>query len=174
MESTFGGIGLQKRTREEKLIPLEVNATWMGEITTRYSGSLANGDGRDPTGDTRTERRSHTFVFSSVMEDPPLLGSRLEGPLRVSFGYQYASELDCRIPTGQTGCTSFVDYLNRSVNLSFDTVITPLQVGLNFTYTDRQSFVGRHEGSTQFQLGVFGEFLIDSNAPRAPEPLEGR
>jgi hypothetical protein len=174
LETTFGGIGLQKRTREEKLIPLEVNATWIGEISTRYSGTLANGDGRDPTGDTRTERRSHTFVFSSVMEDPPLLGSRLEGPLRVSFGYQYASELDCRIPTGQTGCTSFVDYLNRSVNLSFDTVITPLQVGLNFTYTDRQSFVGRHEGSTQFQLGVFGQFLIDSNAPRVPEPPEGR
>ena len=173
LETTFGGIGLQKRTQEEKLIPLEVNAAWMGEMTTRYSGSLANGDGRDPTGDTRSERRSHTFVFSSVLEDPPLLGSRLDSPLRVSFGYQYASELNCRIPTGQTDCIPFVDYLNRSVNLSFDTVITPLQVGLHLTYTDRQSFVGRHDGSTQFQLGVFGQFIIDSNAPRVPEPPEG-
>jgi hypothetical protein len=70
-------------------------------------------------------------------------------------------------------CIPFVDYLNRSVNLTLDTTLLPLEVGVHLTYTDRQSFVGRHEGSTQFQLGVFGQFVIDSNAPIPPRPDPG-
>jgi hypothetical protein len=63
-----------------------------------------------------------------------------------------------------------VDYLSRSVNLALDTRIIPLEVGIHLTYTDRQSFIGRHEGSTQFQLGIFGQFVIDSRAPSAGAP----
>jgi hypothetical protein len=169
-ETTFGGAGFQERVHEERQLPLDVNATWMGNITTRYSGSLSHGDGEDPTGDTRTERQSHTFVLSSVLEEPPLLGSHLDAPLRVSFGYRYSSDLNCRVPKGQESCIPFVDYLNRSLSLTLDTVITPLRVGLHMTYTDRQSFVGLHDGATQFQLGIFGEFLIDSSAPGSTPP----
>jgi hypothetical protein len=169
-ETTFGGIGFQERFHRERQVPLEVNITWLGNLTTRYSGSLAQGDGEDPTGDTRTERQSHTFALSSVLEEPPLIGSRLDAPLRVSFGYQYSSELNCRVPKGQVSCSPFVDYLNRSLSFTLDTVITPLRVGLHMTYTDRQSFVGLHDGSTQFQLGVFGQFLIDSSSPGSTPP----
>jgi len=173
METTFGGRGLQKRARVDRQIPLEFRATWMGEMTTTYRGSFTNGDGEDPTGDTRSRRRSHTFLLSSVIAEPPLLASRLDGPLRISLGYQYSSDLDCRIPAGRVDCIPFVDYLNRSVNLTLDTTLLPLEVGVHLTYTDRQSFVGRHEGSTQFQLGVFGQFVIDSNAPTRPRPDPG-
>ncbi len=174
LENTYGGIGFQRRLRTEQQVPMEVDATWMGGVTTRYSGTLAEGDGNDPTGDTRSRRESHSFVLSSVLADPPFLGSRLDGPLRVSMGYQYASELDCRISAGRSDCVAFLDYLNRSLNLSLDTVISPLQVGLHLTYVDRQSFVGRHEGSTRFQLGIFGQFVIDSTAPGAsPDPSGG-
>jgi hypothetical protein len=164
-ESSFGQATLQKRTLEEKQVPLEVDVGWLGNISTRYSGLVGRGDGQDPTGDTRTERLSHTFFLSSSLEDPPLVGDRLDGPLRVSLAYQYASELVCRVSGGVGTCVPFVDYLNRSLNLTFDTVITPLRVGFHMTYTDRQSFVGRHEGATQFQLGVFGQFIIDSTTP---------
>jgi len=174
LENTYGGIGLQRRVRLEKQIPMEVRLAWLGGLNTRYSGTLTQGDGEDPTGDTRSERRNHSFVFSSSFTDPPLLGARLDGPLRVSLGYQYASELECRISAGRSDCIAFVDYLNRSLNLTLDTVISPLQVGLHVTYVDRQSFVGRHEGSTQFQMGIFGQFLIDSSSPAgsggAPAP----
>ncbi len=171
-ESTFGGFGLQRRIREERQIPLEMSATWFGQMTTTYRGIFSDGDGVDPTGDTRNERRSHTFALSSVFEEPPLLGQRLDGPVRLSMGYQYSSELDCRIPSGKNDCIPFIDNLNRSVNLTLDTTITPLLVGLHLTYTDRRSFVGRHDGSSQFQFGIFGQFLIDSNAaaPSASDP----
>lgn len=161
-ETTFGGVGFQRRTREERQVPMEVGLTWGAEVTTTYRSTFSNGDGTDPTGDTRSRRRDHVFSFSSVLADPPLLGDRLDGPLRVSLSYQYASELECRIPSGRSDCTPFVDYLNRSMNVTFTTLLTPLEVGLHLNYTDRQSFVGRHEGFTQFQLGIFGQFVIDS------------
>jgi hypothetical protein len=170
--TSYGGRGLQERRSEERQIPLELSAVWAGEITTRYQGSVARGEGEDPTGGTRSRRFSHTFLLSSSLADPPFLGRRLDGPLRLSMGYQYSSQLDCRIPEGKKGCVAFVDFLNRSVNLTLDTVILPLEVGLHFTYTNRRSFVGQHDGSTQFQLGLFGEFLFDSGVftpPSSPE-----
>ena len=141
---------------------MEVSATWAGSVTTRYRGTFANGEGEDPTGGTQTRRQTHSFVFASSLRDPPLLKGRVDGPLRVSVGYQYSSELNCRVPSGRADCTAFVDFLNRSVNLTLDTIISPLEVGLHLTYTSRRSFVGQHDGSTQFQLGLFGQFLFDS------------
>jgi hypothetical protein len=163
-ESTYGGRGLQRRYNEEWQIPLEASATWAGTLTTRYNGSYAKGEGGDPTGGTRTRRHSHTFLLSSTFEDPPLLGEKLDGPLRMTVGYQYSSELDCRIPQGQSSCVPFVDFLNRSLNLTLDTLITQLEIGLHITYTSRRSFVGQRGGSTQFQLGLFGQFLFDQGA----------
>jgi hypothetical protein len=161
-ETDYGGLSLQGRTAEERQVPLDVSITWVGQVTTRYRGSFTEGDGEDPTGATRTRTQSHSLLLSSVVPDPPLLGDRLDGPLRASLGYQYSGQLNCRVPQGMAGCTPFVDFLSRSVNLTLDTVISPLEVGLHLTYTDRRSFVGRHDGSTQFQFGLFGQFIFDS------------
>jgi hypothetical protein len=76
--------------------------------------------------------------------------------------YQYSSELNCRELEGRSGCIAFVDFLNRNVNLSLDTVISPLLVGLHLSYIKRSSFVGQRDGSSQFQLGIFGQFHFDS------------
>jgi hypothetical protein len=164
METDFGGASMQRRTAEERQVPLDLSITWAGQVTTRYRGSFTEGDGQDPTGATRTRRQSHSFLLAGTMADPPLLGDRLDGPLRAGLGYQYSSQLNCRTPQGLTDCTSFVDFLSRSVNLTLDTVISPLEVGLHLTYTDRRSFVGRQDGTSQFQFGLFGEFLFDSGA----------
>ncbi len=162
METDYGGLSLQRRTGEERQIPLDVSITWVGQVTTRYRGSYTEGEGKDPTGDTRTRRQSHSFLLSSVVPDPPLVGGRLDAPLRVSVGYQYSSQLTCRTPQGLMDCTPFVDFLSRSLNLTLDSVISPMAVGLHLTYTDRRSFVGRHDGIAQFQFGLFGQFLFDS------------
>jgi hypothetical protein len=173
VETTFGGLGLQRRVLEERQVPFEVSARWWGEVTSMYRGGFTDGEGRDPTGDTRNRRRSHTFTLSAAVGEPPLLADRLDGPLRMSVGYQYSSELQCRIPSGRSDCIPFVDYLSRSVSLALDTRIIPLDVGIHLNYTDRQSFIGRHEGSTQFQLGIFGQFVIDSRAPSAGAAAPG-
>lgn len=168
METTYGGRGVQRRRNDEWQIPFEMNATWAGSLTTRYRGSVSSGEGEDPTGGTETRRQTHALLLSASVPEPPLLGERLDGPLQVSFQYQYSSELNCRVPQGQHQCVAFVDFLNRSVNLTLDTVITPMEVGLHLTYTNRRSFVGRHDGSNQFQLGLFGQFLFNSGTFASP------
>jgi hypothetical protein len=59
------------------------------------------------------------------------------------------------------GCVPFVDQLNRSLNLAMDTRVGGLEVGLNASYVNRQSFVGQRTGSTQLQIGLFGQFLFE-------------
>jgi hypothetical protein len=167
-ETSYGDRSLQRRSVEERQIPLELSATWTGNLTTRYQATFTDGSGADPTGDTQVQRSNHTLFLSSSFEDPPLLGDRLDGPVRMSLGYQYSSELNCRVPAGLSDCVPFVDFLNRSVNLTLDTVVLPLEVGLHLTYTNRRSFVGRRDGSSQFQLGLFGQFLFDSGTFAPP------
>jgi len=167
-EFSYGGRGFQRRFNEEWLVPLDVSASWAGGLTTRYRGSFGTGDGGDPTGDTETRRQSHTLLLTSVLSNPPLLGDRLDGPLRVSANLQYSSETDCRVLQGREECVAYVDFLNRSVNLTLDTILAPLEVGLHMTYTSRRSFLGQRQGSTQFQLGFFGQFLFDGGSFAPP------
>ena len=168
LETSYGGLSVQRRRMEERQVPLEVSGTWLGQITTRYQGTFTDGTGADPTGDTETRRRSHAFFLSSSVSEPPFLGDRLDGPLRLSVSYQYSSELNCRVPAGLPDCVPFINFRNRSVNATLDTVILPFEVGLHLTYTNRRSFVGRRDGSTQFQLGLFGQFLFNSGTFAAP------
>ena len=42
--------------------------------------------------------------------------------------------------------------------------MSDFEVGIQGSYFDRQSFVGQRRGSTQFQLSVFGQFLIEAGA----------
>jgi hypothetical protein len=168
VENTYGGRGLQRRRNQEWQVPVEANASWVGSLSTRYRGSFSRGDGEDPTGQTLTRRENHTVGVSSSLRNAPWVGERLDGPLRLSLQYQYTSELRCRELPSQSHCVAFVDFLNRSINLTLDTILSSLEVGLHFTYTSRRSFVGQREGSTQFQLGLFGEFLFNGGGFTTP------
>jgi hypothetical protein len=70
-------------------------------------------------------------------------------------------ERDCREVMVRAGCVAFVDQLNRSLSLALDTRLAGLEVGLNGGYVNRQSFVGQRTGSTQLQIGLFGQFLFE-------------
>ena len=41
--------------------------------------------------------------------------------------------------------------------MSLDTSVGGFEFGLQLSYDDRQSFVGQRTGSTQFQVGLFGQ-----------------
>jgi hypothetical protein len=166
-ESHFGVGGQQRRRREEERIPLELTVRWGRALNTSYRGSFQSAVGRDPTGETEQEREVHDFSLVSSFVPPGDLGRRLVRPVQISLRYQYAFQSDCRITVGSVVCVPFVEQLNRSLNLTLDTVVSQLEVGLQLSYTDRQSFVGQRNGSTQFQLGFFGQFLF------AAGPLPG-
>ena len=77
--STYGGRGLQRRASDQTQIPLEVGATWVGNVVTRYRGSFTDGEGEDPTGATRNPS------VSAGRTQPPSLPGRAQpsGPCRV-------------------------------------------------------------------------------------------
>ena len=127
-----------------------------------YRGSLRAGGGKDPTGETQRDRSTHRVAFSSTVAVPGWLPFVFDRPIRASVVWGYIAERDCRQVSGLSSCVAFVDQLNRSLNLSVNTRIAGVDLGLNASFVDRQSFVGQRSGSTQLQLGLFGQFMFEA------------
>ena len=79
--------------------------------------------------------------------------------------YDYEQQRQSRV-TGRvqprTEPTPFVDYLNRRVYLSASTLVSRMDIGLQVSYVDRRNFIGTQVGSSQFQLGLFGQFIMQA------------
>ncbi len=159
-EITFGGAGQQRRFQEDRQIPLTLGLTWAGSFTTTYRGSFRSGVGIDPTGDTERSRVEHQMAVTSSFVPPGGLAPYLDRPITASVLYRYTLETNCRLTVGQDACVPFLDELIRSVNVQLDTAVRSMDLRLQLSYTDRQSFVGLKSGSTQFQFGLFGTFVI--------------
>ncbi len=168
------GRGLQTRSNDEVQVPWDVTLSWVGAVVTSYRGSLLDGEGKDPTGDTERGRTTHRVSVSSSFVPPFGLSARLSGPVQLSVIASYGAERECRVPRGRPECVPFVDQINRALSLSLNTRVSDFQLGLQGSYTDRRSFVGRRTGSTQFQLGIFGQFLFEAGRFREtgfPDPF---
>jgi hypothetical protein len=161
-ETRFGRGALQLRTDEDVQIPAELTLTWAGDASLSYRGAFRTGEGRDPTGDTERDRANHRVALSSSVVPPAWLPLALERPLRVAVIYGYLAERDCRQVAGRPSCVAFVDQINRSLNLTVDTRIAGLEMGLNASFVNRQSFIGQRTGSTQLQVGLFGQFMFEA------------
>ena len=160
--SAFGSSAQQLRLQEDRTIPLEFSVRWGGGISTSYRANLRRGEGSDPTGDTRREGISHAVTLSGSFVPPGEFGERLERPIQTSLRYNYSAQSDCRITAGSEECVFFVDQLNRTLDLTLDTLVRELEIGLQASYIDRQSSVGQRTGSTQFQLGFWGQFIFNA------------
>ena len=77
---------------------------------------------------------------------------------------QYNSDRNCRTSATRTECIPFLDDLIRSLVFRVETAVARTDVRLQLSYTDRQSFVGLQSGSSQFQFGLFGRFVIADQA----------
>ena len=160
-ETVFGQTA-QTRIQDEWNVPWDVTLTWIGSLVTSYRGSLLDGTGRDPTGDTERDRATHRVAASSVIALPTLLSVDLADPLRVSLIATYVGERECRVQRARTECVAFVDQVNRGLSFTMDTRVRDFEVGLQASFTDRQSFVGQRTGSTQFQVGLYGQFVFQA------------
>jgi hypothetical protein len=165
-ELVFGQT-LQRRALDEWSVPVDVTLGWRGGLTTSYRGSVERGRGEDPTGGTERDRITHRASLSSAFLPPFGLGQGGRGPpepVRLSVLMSYVAERECRVPRFRPECVPFIDQLNRSVTLTLDTRVSGLEVGLQGSYTDRQSFIGQRRGFTQLQVGLFGQFLLEAGA----------
>jgi len=163
-ESTFGAQAAQLRTREDRILPFSVSVRWGGALNTAYSVNLQRGEGVDPTGDTERSRQVHNVTVSSSFRPPGEIRERLERPIQIALRMGYTDQLDCRTTAGRDVCTPYVDQLTRDLNLTVDTNVSGLEVGMRASFFDRQSFIGQRTGSTQFQLGVFAQFLFSAGS----------
>ena len=163
-KAVFGGFGQQKRFQLDERIPVEVALVWGGGVSTSYRGSFTSGTGGDPTGETERNRVNHTVSLTASMRPPSRWAARLTRPITMSALLQYASDRNCRTSATRTECIPFLDELIRSLVFRVETAVSRTDVRLQLAYTDRRSFVGLQSGSSQFQFGLFGRFVIADDA----------
>ncbi len=158
----FGSGTLQERHREDREVPMALTLGFARGLTLSYQGRINRGDSRDPTGDTRRQANIHSLAASARFASPIAAFRRRGAPLRVALTVRYLDEVQCRVTSVGGGCVTFIDQLERDASLSVDAAVQDFQLGVRLRYLDRRSFVGIRPGSTQFQLNVFGRFLLTS------------
>ncbi|MGD8321597.1 MAG: hypothetical protein PVJ02_14130, partial [Gemmatimonadota bacterium] len=168
-DMVYGGAGGQRRYQNDIQVPVDVSVTWVGNVMTSYRGSFRDGEATDPTGDTDRTERTHRISVSSQFLPPGSFGKRLDRPVRFSLLAAYTAQRDCRTTAAQAECVPFLDQVRRSLSVNLDTSVGGFEMGLQISYDDRQSFVGQRTGSTQFQLGLFGQLQFSAGSfPAGP------
>ena len=163
--TTLGAFDPRLRGQEEATVPVELRLAFPGDMALSYIGAFTDGDGRDPTGRTAQEALTHGVDLTGRFRPPGPLRGRFPEPFRLSLAYDYQSQRQCRKASGAapaTPCTPFVDFLNRRMNLTLSTLVSQIDLGLQLSYVDRRNFIGIQAGSSQFQLGLFGQFSIQA------------
>lgn len=153
----FGGQARQRRFDADTQIPIDLSIQWLRTLVTTYRGAFRDGRGVDPTGETERELESHRISLSAQLLPPSALARRLDRPIRLSAIGAYRSERNCRITIAGSDCVAFLDQVTKTASLSLDTSVGGFEFGLQMSYDDRKSFVGQRTGSTQFQVGIFGQ-----------------
>jgi hypothetical protein len=153
----FGGLNVQRRFDEDVQVPVDVAVVWARTLLPSYRGAFRSGRGLDPTGETRREQASHRVTVSSQLVPPGGLARQLDRPIRLSLIMAFVREKNCRNTAASDACVPFLDQVSRTASMSLNTSAGGMEVGLQVSYDDRQSFVGQQTGSTQFQVGIFGQ-----------------
>ncbi len=160
----FGGRAAQRRFAEDTRVPFDVTVQWQRTLVTSYQAAYRTGKAEDPTGETERDEWSHRVSLTSQLLPAGFLARRLDSPVNVAVLGVFTSERLCRTTTARSECVAFVDQVRRTLNLSLDTTMRGLSIGLQMSFDDRQSFVGQRTGSTQFQVGVFGQLDLAGGA----------
>jgi hypothetical protein len=153
----FGGRAVQRRLDEDVRIPVDVSLQWQRTLVTSYQASFRTGRGEDPTGETERDEWSHRVTLTSQLLPAGFLSRRLDRPVSLTILAALTSERMCRTTTARDECVEFVDQTRRTLNVSLDTSVQGFSVGVQMSFDDRQSYVGQRTGSTQFQVGIFGQ-----------------
>ena len=160
----LGGRAQQERFDQDLRVPLDVSITWLRNLVTSYQGALRTGRGEDPTGETERDEQTHRVSLNGQILPAGILASALDRPVHLALLAAYTSESRCRTTAAGDDCVTFLDQVSRTVNLSLDTSVGGFQFGVQLSFDDRQSFVGQRTGSTQFQVGLFGQLELSAGS----------
>ena len=154
------------RGENEFRIPFSFNMTLPLRLVASYTGTWSNGERDDPTGDIDLDGFTHQVNISGTFMPPASLRGKMMQPIRTSLSLSQNSSMNCRfrqldITVEEESCIPYIDFRNRTLNFTLDTYVKEMTVGLQMSYTGRQDYVGIRRGSSQFQLGLFGEFNLN-------------
>jgi hypothetical protein len=152
------------RSQLDHTVPFEVRLGVSG-MAFSYAGSVTFVDGEDPTGRTDRTSLAHAVSVSGRFDAPRPLRQTIPEPIRMSFSYDYQEQEQRRLVSsliGKDDPTAFIDHVNRRVNLTLSSLVSQIDVGVQASWVDRRSFIGKRPGSSQFQLGVFGQFNLQA------------
>jgi hypothetical protein len=146
-------------------VPVTARLTLAGGVALIYNANWLHGTSQDPTGDALQNGMNHSLNLTATVRPPQGLSDKLKEPLRANLGLTQNQQRQCRykpvvLQETTTECVSFLDYRNRTINLTLDTNVSDLVVGLQMGYTNRQDFVGTRRGSSNFQLSIFANFEL--------------
>ncbi|MEJ2501924.1 MAG: hypothetical protein P8177_01190, partial [Gemmatimonadota bacterium] len=154
------------RGQIDRTIPVEIRLGFPG-VGFSYVGSLTLADGEDPTGTTDRTSMAHALSLSGRFDAPRPLRGAIPEPVRMSFSYDYQELSQRRLVASRIGKedpTPFIDHINRRVNLTLSSLVSQIDVGVQASWIDRLSYIGKRPGSSQFQLGIFGQFNLQAGS----------
>ena len=148
-------------------------------INVSYQLDDSRTDKSDQTGTSEADRVSHSLRLTGNLPPPSFLGF-VNRPLRLSAEYSLNGNFDCRELGGTgfgstdpgagigAGCTAHVDQTTQAAAITLDSDFTGYTIGLQLTWSNRASAVGRQQTSNQFNFNIFGRFALRSDTGPAP------
>jgi hypothetical protein len=169
----------QTRLQKTTSIPFSVNLALTTEWTLSYSRTRSEQERSDPTGVTVGDLTTQQFQLTGRIRPLSREGS-FRNPVRVSLRFSQDDQDQCRqlgaafSPGGSSevegtdlpSCEPFTDRRIRTVDLTVATDIPPFSLGLQGSWRDTQSEIGQRPGSTQLEISVFGQFLLETGEIR--------
>lgn len=145
---------------DETSMPFQASLGIGASMTASYNVTLTSGTVADPTGDAQKDGSNHAVSVSGFFHMPSALKASIPNPVQATLSLSQQGDRQCRVQSSVSlgACVPFVDYITRRLNLTLDTEINDLSVGLQMSYNARQSNIGTLNGNSQFQLSLFGQF----------------
>ncbi len=171
--SLLGGLADQRRGGSDTRFPLSLVFGFANGFSAQYTGNASRGGSTDPTGNAEQSGADHTLQLGGVFQAPESWRPRVNGPISANLQLRQTGQRNCRFQStllpGQTDtCVPFIDFRNRTASLVLETMVRDLSVGLQMSYSSRNSLVGTHNGTSQFQLGLFGNFQMKAGRELQP------
>ena len=165
----------QTRESETRSIPLSVDLALTTDWSLNFNLTMTDGERRDPTGTTLSDQANHSIQVSGRI--PALAESGMfANPLRTVVRFSQDSREECRQlggaleppePAGLgSECEPFTDLRIRRVDVTIGADMRPFILGLQGFWRDTQSELGQRPGSTQLEISVFGQFLLETGEIR--------
>lgn len=134
-----------------------------------YQLDNAETDRSDQTGGSESNRTSHSLRLTGILPPPEFIGF-VKKPIRMSAEYSLNGNFDCRalggagysgtIPGLGGDCTAHVDQTTQAASFSLDSDFTGYTLGVQLTWSNRGSAVGRQQSSNQINFNIFGRFAL--------------